>query len=343
MRWSRPAKAGQSGLSGLLDVAFSIGDSLAGVADSLVGAVEQIGGLGPAPAPRGIQEIEQFGSNPGNLRMHVYVPASLRPGAPLILLLHGCGQDTLRQATDGGWTAIADEVGGAIVLPEQAPSNNTGRCFNWFKPRDVSRDQGEALSIRQMVAEAVRRFRPDRRRIFIAGLSAGGAMAASLLAAYPEVFAGGAVIAGMPVGTACGLAEALSRMSQAAPGSRREDLVRAAREAAPPGFAGPWPRLSVWQGDADSTIDPANARLLAAQWAGLHGLAERPARSEVAPGVTRARWDDAVELWTLAGMGHGTPVDAARRDGSRSGFWTLDVGLPAAQHIARFWRVLPAA
>jgi poly(hydroxyalkanoate) depolymerase family esterase len=81
----------------------------------------------------------------------------------------------------------------ALVLPEQTFANNRGRCFNWYRATDVRRGSGEAKSIRQMVRVATERFRSDRRRVFMAGLSAGGAIAAALLAAYPAVFAAGAV------------------------------------------------------------------------------------------------------------------------------------------------------
>ena len=138
-----------------------------------------------------------------------------KPGAPLIVLLHGCGQAAARFAADTGWIALADRLGMPLVLPEQSGENNQGRCFNWFRPLHVRRGFGEALSIRQMVDTAVARFDSDPQRVFVAGLSAGGAMAAALLAAYPDVFAGGAIVAGLPVGAANSATEALRRMAEA--------------------------------------------------------------------------------------------------------------------------------
>ena len=238
------------------------------------------------------------------------------PGAPLIVLLHGCGQGAAGFARDTGWVALADRLGIPLLLPEQSDANNHGRCFNWFRPMHTGRGHGEALSIRQMVAAAVERFASDPGRVFIAGLSAGGAMTAALLAAYPDVFAGGAVVAGLPVGAAGSTSEALRRMAEAGPARSPAAWAEQVRHAAPTGYPGPWPRLSIWHGEADGVVDPANSRLLAAQWSALHGL------DPVAPdtlellGMRRDRWNVAgqpvVELWSLPGLAHEWPQGAAR-------------------------------
>ena len=146
----------------------------------------------PAPAPAQgkatagrVVEIAAFGSNPGGLRMLVYTPARLPADAPLVVVLHGCQQDATSFAANAGWLALARHLRCALVLPEQTAENNRGRCFNWHRPADARRGAGEAKSIRQMVSVATKRFRSDRRRVFVVGLSAGGAMAVALLAAYP--------------------------------------------------------------------------------------------------------------------------------------------------------------
>src|SRR5271157_1465678 len=217
-------------------------------------------------------EIPDFGSNPGRLAMFVHAPPDVAPSAPLIVLLHGCGQTAVAFARDTGWMALADRLGVPLVLPEQSDANNQGRCFQWFRPGHVRRGRGEALSIRQMVATAASRFGSDPARVYVAGLSAGGATAAALLAAYPDVFAAGAVVAGLPVGAAEGATEALVRMAEAGPTRSRSAWADQVRHAAPVGFAGPWPRVSIWRGEADRVVDPANGRLLAAQWSELHGM-----------------------------------------------------------------------
>lgn len=292
----------------------------------------------PGLLPGRTHEVQRFGSNPGGLRMFVYLPPVMpAPGAPLIVVLHGCRQDAVGFATDAGWLALAREVGAPLVLPEQSIGNHRHRCFSWYRPGDVGHGLGEAKSIRQMVSYASREFASDRRRIFIAGLSAGGAMTAAMLAAYPAVFAAGAVVAGMPVGAARSSPMALLRMHRADPFQSRAALVAAVRGSR---AGGRWPRLSIWHGGQDRTVDPANAELLAAQWSGVHGLAaEHAAETRPAPGVRRRAWGrasrPAVELWTLDEAGHGFPIEAGA--GSRAGRWVLDAGLSATAHIAAFW------
>ena len=299
----------------------------------------------PIGAAWRVTEVTDFGSNPGRLRMLAYAPErSLPAGAPLIVVMHGCQQDAVGFATDAGWLDLAKRLRIPLVLPEQTAENNRGRCFNWFRPDDVGRDRGEAMSVRQMVRTAAKRFGSDRRRVFIVGLSAGGAMATAMLAAYPAVFAAGAVVAGMPVGAASTSSMALLRMRRASPFSSRAGLVAAVRAAAPAGGGKAWPRLSIWQGGRDRTIDPANAEALAAQWSALHGFDSIPASdTEPATGVRRRAWGraghPAVEFWTLASMGHGFPVDPATAGGGRSGPWMVDAGVAAAQRIAAFWGI----
>ncbi|MBK8210758.1 MAG: PHB depolymerase family esterase [Rhodospirillales bacterium] len=159
-----------------------------------------------------LTEVSGFGSNPGNLRMLTYVPQDLPPNAALVVVLHGCTQTATSYDTGTGWSTLADRHGFALLLPEQRRSNNPLRCFNWFRGQDYVRDGGEPESIRQMVERLVSEHGIDRRRIFVTGLSAGGAMTSVMLATHPELFAGGAVVAGVPIDapTACRRASTLS-------------------------------------------------------------------------------------------------------------------------------------
>ena len=150
----------------------------------------------------GLTEIADFGSNPGALRMLVDLPEDLPSDAPLVVVLHGCTQRAVAFDRACGWSDLAARLGFALLLPEQRRANNPKRCFNWFTAGDTRRDAGEALSIRQMVDRMVAGSALDPGRVYVEGLSAGGAMAAAVVAAYPELFAGGAVIGGVPYGAA---------------------------------------------------------------------------------------------------------------------------------------------
>ena len=198
-----------------------------------------------------IVETTDFGSNPGGLRMFSFAPDNLQPAPGLVVVLHGCGQNAAAYDLGAGWSTLAKHFGFALLMPQQQPFNNANGCFNWFNPDDTARDSGEACSIRQMIARAVDDIGIDRHRIFITGLSAGGAMTSVMLATYPEIFAGGAIIAGLPFGVATNVREALSGMfvSPSRPASELGDLVRNASN-----HKGPWPKLSVWHGSADRTV-----------------------------------------------------------------------------------------
>jgi poly(hydroxyalkanoate) depolymerase family esterase len=268
--------------------------------------------LTPAGAGR-LVELQGFGDNPGRLRMLAYVPPSTA-GRPLVVVLHGCGQDPAQFASDTGWIELADRLNIPLVLPQQAEANNAGRCFQWFHPADTDRGAGEAGSIAAMARAAISRFQSDPSRVFIVGLSAGGAMTAAMLAAYPDLFAAGATVAGLPVGAAKSSMQALMRMASAGPKQTPEAWADYVRAAAPKGFAGPWPRLSIWQGQADTTVAPENATLLATQWRALHGLDAPAMVEQVRNGVTHRSWPDGkkrfVELWSLPLLPHAYPAGA---------------------------------
>lgn len=286
-----------------------------------------------------LTRFDGFGSNPGALGAWLHVPKGLRKGAPLVVVLHGCTQTANGYDRGAGWSSAADEHGFALLFPEQQRSNNPNLCFNWFSPGDARRGKGEALSIRQMIAAMQARHETDRARVYVTGLSAGGAMAAVMLATYPELFAGGAVIAGLPFGTAHSVPEALERMrGHGLP--QPAELARLVRSAS--GHPGPWPTLSVWHGGADATVDRLNARALLDQWRGLHGLGSVPSRADTVSGYPHRVWADSngrdlVEDYLITGMGHGTPLAGGAFPAEKPGPYMLEAGISSTREIARFW------
>lgn len=320
MKWSRELLIARRSLRTAMRAASAIAQANA----RLPGPVRRAPPR-PDPAP-GVRRIEDFGTNPGRLAMFVHSPPALARRAPLVILLHGCGQTATTFAAEAGWIDWADRCGVPLVLPEQSGENNRGRCFNWFREAHVARGSGEAESIRQMAEIAIARFGSDPSRVFIAGLSAGGAMAAAMLAAYPDLFSGGAVVAGLPVGAANSVTEALARMAEAGPARSREDWARHVLQAGPAGYAGPWPRISIWHGLADDVVDPANAGLLAQQWSAVHGVDSGEVTTEQWEG-RGMRWGHAahpmVELWMLPDLPHVWPAGAIDRVAR---FWGLGSG-----------------
>jgi poly(hydroxyalkanoate) depolymerase family esterase len=288
-----------------------------------------------------IVETTDFGSNPGGLRMFSFAPDNLQPAPGLVVVLHGCGQTAAAYDLGAGWSTLAKHFGFALLMPQQQPFNNANGCFNWFNPDDTARGSGEACSIRQMIARAVDDIGIDRHRIFITGLSAGGAMTSVMLATYPEIFAGGAVIAGLPFGVATNVREAISGMfvSPSRPASELGDLVRNASH-----HKGPWPKLSVWHGSADRTVHPANANEIVKQWLDVHQLPSAPMSEADVDGYPRQVWWNAdgetiVESYTITDMAHGTPLgigDNDKRYGAEGAF-LIEAGISSSYHIAHFF------
>ena len=290
-----------------------------------------------------LREIVGFGSNPGNLRMFEHRPANLSDNPALVVALHGCTQTAAGYDFGVGWSTLADRYGFALLLPEQQRSNNSHGCFNWFQPQHGRRDQGEPHSIRQMIERSVLDHGIDRRRVFVTGLSAGGAMTSNMLACYPEVFAAGAIIAGLPYGAATSVQQAFESMFQSPSRSPREwaDLVRNASS-----HRGPWPRVSVWQGNADKTVIPSNALEILKQWTEVHGLPLSPTTKTRVDGFPREVWtneedDELVEAYTITNMAHGAPLAMGNIEGAcgTPGPFLLPVGISSSYHIAKFFGI----
>jgi poly(hydroxyalkanoate) depolymerase family esterase len=307
-----------------------------------IGAAGEGASAAPSATAPSLREIATFGSNPGELRMFAYVPPAIGPQPALVVALHGCTQNARAFTVGTGWCDAADRHGFVVICPEQRTSNNPKNCFSWFLPTDIARDSGEALSIRQMIDKAVAEFGIDQKRIFITGLSAGGAMASVMLATYPEVFAGGAIIGGLPYGTAANVQEALDAMfNDRVPSARAlGDRVRAASKN-----QGRWPRISVWHGTADAVVKPSNADHIVSQWINVQGLRREPSDLEHGARFTRRIWTNdkgeaQLEAFSIDGMGHGVPLATTGPDtyGAVGPFF-LDAGVSATNRIIRFWEL----
>ncbi|MFD4907059.1 extracellular catalytic domain type 1 short-chain-length polyhydroxyalkanoate depolymerase [Kitasatospora purpeofusca] len=295
-----------------------------------------------AAASGTFQQVTGFGSNPGNLAMYTYAPAGLPTGAPLVVALHGCTQTADDYYRHSGWPELADRYGFAVVFPQTGAANNPLSCFRWFDAAQNARGVGEAASVLQMVTRAGGLFGTDRSRVFVTGLSAGGGMAADLLADYPDVFAGGAVDAGPPAHCAATLSAASSCQNndQRLTPAQWADKVR----RADPGHPGPWPRVAIWQGTADTTVRPVNATELRDQWTEVWGIGQNPSGTRSLPGgTTETRYDDAggrpaVALYSIAGMGHGLAVapGSGTENCGTTGAYFLDA-ICSGYRTALFW------
>ncbi|MDH4441526.1 MAG: PHB depolymerase family esterase [Rhizobium sp.] len=299
---------------------------------------------GAAGQPNKLTRLDAPAQNPGQLTGWYQCPDSPASPPALVVVLHGCTQTAAAYDHGSGWSRLAEDYGFAVLFPEQSRQNNTNLCFNWFQSDDVARDTGEVLSIRAMIASMIDMHGVDPRRVFVTGLSAGGAMANALLASYPEVFSGGAIIAGLPFGVASTVPEAFDRMrGHGIPSSTTLDAtLRSASR-----HEGPWPTVSVWHGTNDNTVVEANARAIIDQWRGVHGVDVTSSEAQLVEGGHALElWKDAsgrnaIEHYRIVGMGHGAPVDATTGYGKPAAHM-LDAGISSTVHIARGWGLTPS-
>lgn len=296
-----------------------------------------------------LKPVANFGKNPGKLEMCAYVPPNLPQDRPLVVALHGCTQQAKDYGDGPGWTKLADEYRFALLLPQQTKANNQNTCFNWFQPDDVKRHDadgttGEAASIWAMVQKMQTDFKTDPHQVYVTGLSAGGAMAAALLAAYPEVFKAAAIVAGIPAGCAQGLGDAFSCINPGKDLSPKEwgDRVRAAAGHADGGNV---PKVAVWQGSADRTVNPMNAGELVDEWTNVVGIDQTPDKTATVNGAGYKGYADAsgtvlVEEYVIPGMDHGVAVDPTHGCGKAAPF-ILDKGICSSRLIVTFWGLQP--
>jgi poly(hydroxyalkanoate) depolymerase family esterase len=287
-----------------------------------------------------LTEVNNFGTNPGDLRMFKYVPSRGRSPSALVVAIHGCAQNAQDFADHSGWPELANRMGFLLVFPQQSITNNPARCFNWFQAKNSKRDSGEALSIDQMVERMKADYRVDLRRIYVTGLSAGGAMTSIMLATYPEVFAGGAIMSGVPYSCATTLSQSFSCMQSSVAKTPKDwgDLVRRASRATA------WPIVSIWQGTADKVIAPVNAREELEQWTDVHGISQAPSLTDKVSGYPHQVFSTAagravVEVYSISDMGHGQAVDpgmAPHQCGTAEAFFP-DAHICAAYYACKFW------
>jgi len=268
-----------------------------------------------------------FSNAAGARGYRLYVPARPSEGPrALVVMLHGCQQDPDDFAAGTQMDALAEEYGCLVLYPEQSRSANGSNCWNWFETPHQQRDGGEPSIIAGMTRELMRTHGVDPERVYVAGLSAGGAMAAILGSSYPELYRAIGVHSGLPVGSAHDLMSALNAMRRDAAGGKK----RAGS------MAGTVPAI-VFHGDQDTTVHPSNGQAVLRQFAAA-SLRESEERGQDGAGraYTRTRMNDAAgrtlaEHWNVHGAGH------AWSGGSSAGSYTDPAGPDASRAMLRFF------
>jgi len=276
----------------------------------------------------GTFESGVFSNAAGRRRYKLYIPSqpSTAPRA-LVVMLHGCTQNPDDFAVGTGMNRLAEEANCLVLYPEQDSASNHNRCWNWFESGHQARDAGEPAIIAGMTRRIVEEHGADPGQVFVAGMSAGGAMAAVLGAEYPDLFAGVGVHSGLPAGSGRDMITGLQAMKKPGKG-------RTLREAVP---------VIVFHGSTDHVVAPANGEAVLQQYVGAHaGLRATPLtvrHDDAAHGGRRCRrsvWrDDAgramAEHWVVQGAGH------AWAGGNTAGSHTDAAGPCASKEMLRFF------
>ncbi|RZT05679.1 esterase, PHB depolymerase family [Duganella sp. CF402] len=283
-----------------------------------------------APPVDGAQFINgSYTNHAGTRNYKLYVPASYHGQAmPLLVMLHGCTQNPDDFAAGTQMNQLAEEVGFFVVYPEQNANANHSKCWNWFNEIDQKRGQGEPSIIAGIAQQIIDEYPVNERQVYVAGLSAGGAMAVIAGTLYPELFAAVGVHSGLPFASAQDLPSALSAMKRG---------VHRATKAGDPSQP-----IIVFHGDSDTTVHPVNGEQVMAQRLHHHRGARPSVQSGAVPDgyrytqTTHIKPDGTPlgEHWVVHGAGH------AWSGGSASGSYTDAKGPDASREMLRFFRTV---
>ncbi|WP_347330206.1 extracellular catalytic domain type 1 short-chain-length polyhydroxyalkanoate depolymerase [Marinimicrobium locisalis] len=259
-------------------------------------------------------EVSDFGDNPSDLDMHLYVPESLQNNAPVLLAVHYCTGTGPEFYQNTSYNTLADSHGFIVIYPTATRSS---KCFDVASSEALTRDGGsDPVGLRSMIGYVESHYNVDAGRIFVTGVSSGAMMTNVMLALYPDVFKAGAFFAGVPYTcfATTGDSEWNSECANGNVSKTAEewgDLVRNAY----PDFGGERPRVQLWHGTADDVLHYNNFDEAIKQWTDVHGLSQTPDYTdEPSEGATRTRYGDSgsaapVEAISLEGVGHNLPVD----------------------------------
>ena len=275
-----------------------------------------------------------YASDTGTRPYKLFVPEAALAGEPLplVVMLHGCTQDPDDFAAGTRMNELGQERGFLVLYPQQGPRSNASKCWNWFRPGDQRRGEGEPALIAGMTRHVMATHAVDAGRVYVAGLSAGGAMAAILGREYPDLFAAIGVHSGLPQGAAHDVASAFSAMKNGPAAKRPRTGSTAPAKAGAPAI--------VFHGDSDSTVNPVNGQQVIDDLLSQATAAtpERTAQADAGAhrGFTRTTYRDAkgrsqAELWEVHGAGH------AWSGGSTAGSYTEAPGPDATREMLRFF------
>jgi poly(hydroxyalkanoate) depolymerase family esterase len=274
-------------------------------------------------------QVTNFGNNPSSLQMYIYVPNSVKANPPILLALHQCTGSGPGFYSGTSFASLADQYGFIVIYPSVTRS---GSCWDVSSSQALTRNGGsDPVGLMSMITYTEQHYGGNPNAVYVTGASSGAMMTNVMLGDYPDVFKAGAAFMGVPfgcfyTGTVDGWNSACANGQVTNTAQAWGNMVR----NADPGYSGPRPRMQLWHGTADTTLNYENLSQEILQWTNVLGVSSTPASTTTpVPGWTETQYDNSsgtpeVEAFSIAGAGHVLPVEGEGMEAAAIGFMGLN-------------------
>ncbi len=279
--------------------------------------------------------------------MYVYKPIDNDMEVPLVVVLHGCAQTATEMAEQSGWNTLADSNNFMVLYPQQKVENNLNKCFNWYENMDISKNDGESATIREMIQYAIQNYDIDPSKIFISGMSAGGAMTNVLLANYPDLFDSGAILSGIPFKAANDLTTAYAAMQGKIEKTNEEWVTSISNNNL--NYDGEYPKVVIVHGIDDPFVNVKNAEIIEMQWKVIHKIESEPTiipefngNPDIAKTTYFKNNCSVIVKYEINNLGHAMSVDPGteKQQGGNIARFAVDKNFHTTYWVAKFFELM---
>lgn len=279
--------------------------------------------------------------------MFVYKPTNSDKKVPLVVVLHGCAQTAAEIAEQSGWNTLTDSNNFMVLYPQQKVENNLNKCFNWYEKSDISKNDGESDTIREMIQYAIQNYDINPSKIFVTGISAGGAMTNVLLANYPDLFDSGAILSGIPFKAANDLTTAYLAMQGKVEKSNEEWVASISNNNL--NYKEKYPKVVIFHGSDDPFVNIKNAEIIEIQWKGIHKIKTEPTiisefngNSDITKTTYFKNNCPTIVKYEINNLGHAMAVDPGteKQQGGNIAKFAVDKNFNATYWTANFFGLM---